>query len=60
MAERAITKVDVEMALRQTIGHPSPGLMSSMVIEGYASGRRILKVCVQTSDPEFVITAYWR
>lgn len=60
MAERAITEVDVETALRQPIGNPSPGQPGSVVVQGYAPGGRILKVCVQTSDHEYVITAYWR
>ena len=60
MAERGITEVDVETALLQPIGDPSPGQPGSVVLPGYAPGGRILKVCVQASDREHVITAYWR
>lgn len=60
MAERGITEIDVETALRQPIGNPLPGQLGSIVIRGYAPGGRILNVCVRATDQDFVVTVYWR
>jgi hypothetical protein len=59
MARRGITDADVEQALRQRFGNPSPGEPGTIWIHGHAGGR-ILKVCVPMDDQEFVITAAWR
>jgi hypothetical protein len=59
MAQRRITKLDVESALRRPTGAPTPGQPGTMWIRGYAAGGRILKVCVRATDPDYVITAAW-
>jgi hypothetical protein len=59
MRERGITLDDVEQALHQRIGTPSAGQPGSAWIRGHAVGGRILKVCVSTTDHDFVITAAW-
>jgi len=59
MAERGIAEADVETALRQRIGDPLPGQSGTIVVQGYAAGGRILKVCVRTTDPGYVVTMYW-
>jgi hypothetical protein len=59
MAERSITRQDVETALRRPIGDPGPGAPGKIVIQGYAAGARILNICVPMNDHELVITAYW-
>ena len=58
MAKRAVTKEDVSQALRQQV-NTSPGDPGSVWIHGYTSGGRILKVCVDIHDKEFVITVAW-
>lgn len=59
MAERGITERDVETALQRPIGQPEPGEPGTIWIRGYAAGSRILKVCVPTTDQDFVITTAW-
>jgi hypothetical protein len=59
MAKRAVTEVDVELALRHPIGQPTPGEPGTIWIRGFAVGGRILKVCVRTDDHEYVITVAW-
>lgn len=59
MAQRGITREDVEAALRRRVGNPSPGEPGTIWIRGYAGGSRILKVCVPIADQDFVITAAW-
>ena len=59
MEKRAISEVDVETALRHRIGAPGPGQLGTMWLWGLAVGGRTLKVCVRTSDQDFVITAAW-
>ena len=58
MAKRAVTKDDVSQALRQQV-NTSPGSHGSVWIHGYTSGGRILKVCVDIHDKDFVITVAW-
>jgi hypothetical protein len=58
MAIRAITKDDVSQALRQQVT-TRPGDPGSVWVHGYTSGGRILKVCVDIHDKEFVITVAW-
>jgi uncharacterized protein DUF4258 len=59
LAQRRITKADVEWALRHPIDNPTPGQPGSVWIWGHAVGGRTLKVCVATSDRNRVITAVW-
>jgi len=59
MQDRGITERDVEMALRHRIGQPGPAQPGSLWLRGYAVGGRILKVCVRSTDDEYVITAAW-
>ncbi len=59
MAERAISEEDVEAALSRPSREPTPGQPGTIWLWGYAAGSRILKVCVPTTDHEFVITSAW-
>jgi hypothetical protein len=59
MTERGITDDDVAWALARRVGSPQPGEPGTLWIHGYASGRKILKVCVRATDEWFVITAAW-
>ena len=59
MAQRGITEEDVTAALERPSGDPTPGQTGTIWMWGYAAGGRILKVCVRTTDHEFVITAAW-
>jgi hypothetical protein len=58
MAEREISKEDVEMALKRTLGSPLPGDDGATVHSGYATKSRVLKV-VLTPDGA-VKTAMWK
>lgn len=58
MAQRGITREEVEAALARPAGHPTPGQPGTIWIWGHA-GSRILKVCVRVHDRQFVITAVW-
>lgn len=55
MTERGITEADVEAALRRRIGQPQPGDNGRVVVIGYGSGQRILKV-VLTADEQVVVS----
>jgi hypothetical protein len=55
MAERRISRDDVEAALSHRTGTPKPGDIGRVVVFGYAPGRRILKV-VLTSDEQVVVS----
>ena len=59
MAKRAITEADVERALRQRIGSPSPGDPGTIWLRGFAVGGRILKLCVPIDDQTFIISLAW-
>jgi hypothetical protein len=59
MAKRAISEEDVERALRMRIRDPTPGEPGTLWVWGHAAGGRTLKVCVRTTDQDFVITAAW-
>jgi hypothetical protein len=59
MQRRGISEQDVEAALRRRRGAPTPGEPGTLWVWGFAAGGRILKVCVQTADQEYVITAAW-
>lgn len=58
MAKRAVTKDDVSQALRQQV-NTTPGEPGTVWIHGHTSGGRILRVCVDIHDKEFVITVAW-
>jgi hypothetical protein len=55
MEEREITEADIESALRRSTGPPAPGDNGCIVVFGYASGQRILKV-VLTADQRTVVS----
>jgi hypothetical protein len=59
MARRGITEQDVDSALRRRQGAPGPGQPGTMWVSGFASGGKILKVCVRSTDQNHVITAAW-
>jgi len=59
MARRAISERDVELALRRRAGAPGPGEPGTIWIRGLAVGGRMLKVCVNTADQTYVVTAAW-
>ena len=59
MVKRAVTDADLEQALRHRVGNPTPGEPGTIWIRGVAVGGRILKVCVRTTDHDFVITVAW-
>lgn len=60
MAERGIVEADVDAALRRPIGDPSPGQPGTVVVDGFAAGGLILRVCLRADDRTYVVTAYWR
>lgn len=55
MAERGISEADVESALRHRTGPPRPGDNGRIVVIGYASGQRTLKV-VLSADEQVVVS----
>jgi len=59
LAQRGITKEDVEYAINHPNGNKTPGQMGSVWVYGHTGSGRILKVCVATDDPTRVITAVW-
>jgi hypothetical protein len=60
MAQRGITEAQLEFALAHRIpGRNSPGQAGSIWVYGHVPGGGILKVCVSTSDQDFVITVAW-
>jgi len=59
MAQRQVTEADVESALKRTTGPPVPGDSGNVVVFGYASGQRILKV-VLTADRQTVVSVMLR
>lgn len=58
MAARRITDADVRSALNRRYGQPRVGSNGKIVVLGYASRGRILKV-VLTPDQEEIITLAW-
>lgn len=58
MAERGITDADVRSALNRRSGQPRIGSNGAIVVFGYASGGRILKL-VLTPNQEEIITLAW-
>jgi Domain of unknown function (DUF4258) len=55
MEERDITEDEVINALKRTTGPPRPGDRGNIVVYGYGSGSRILKI-VLTSDRQTVVS----
>jgi hypothetical protein len=55
MAQRQISEDQVESALRRRTGPPQPGDNGNLVVFGYGSGSRILKVVI-TPDQTTVVT----
>jgi hypothetical protein len=58
MMQRQITEADIRSALRRRYGQPRPGDNGRIVVLGYASGRRILRV-VLTADSEEIVSVMW-
>jgi hypothetical protein len=58
MAERNISEADVESALRRRSGEARVGRNGKVVVFGYATAGRILKL-VLTSDQKEVVTLAW-
>jgi hypothetical protein len=58
LAQRGITKTDVEVALNRPI-EILPGEPGTHWVVGYAPEGRILEVCVRANDEASVITAAW-
>jgi hypothetical protein len=58
MAERGVTKQDVEQALRRR-SRVTPGPPGRLWVWGYARSGRMLKVGVSSHDQEFVTTVAW-
>jgi hypothetical protein len=59
MEQRGVTMVDIKSALSRPIGHPSPGDGGNLVVDGYASEGRVLRV-ILTADEGTVVTVMWR
>jgi hypothetical protein len=58
MAAREITEADVRSALNRRSGEPRVGNNGKIVVLGYATRGRILKI-VLTPDQEEIITLAW-
>lgn len=58
MTDRQITDDDVQSALNRKYGEPRVGNNGAIVVLGYASRGRILKI-VLTPDQEEIITLAW-
>jgi hypothetical protein len=58
MAAREVTDADVRSALNRRYGGPRVGSNGAVVVLGYASRGRILKV-VLTPDQKEIITLAW-
>jgi len=58
MPRRGITEEDVEWALKRPCGN-RPGEPGTVWIQGYASGGRILEVCVKLPERRFITTVAW-
>jgi hypothetical protein len=59
MAERGVTREDVEQALNRQVGQTRSGRPGNLVKSGYATGGRILGVVVSAAD-ERVVVSVWR
>ena len=58
MAARQVTEGDVQSALNRRHGQPRPGDNGNIVVLGYASLGRILKV-VLSPDQQDIVTVMW-
>jgi hypothetical protein len=58
MAAREVTEADVESALNRRSGTPRVGNNGKIVVLGFSSSGRILKV-VLTPDRQEIITVAW-
>ena len=58
MTARQVTDEDVQSALKRRSGQPRPGDNGNIVILGYASRGRILKV-VLSPDQQDIVTVMW-
>jgi hypothetical protein len=54
MKERKITEDEVIRALNRKIGPPSPGDNGRIVVFGYGTGSRILKIVLTADEQEIV------
>ena len=60
MAERQVTRDDIEAALNHANGPAYPGKPGSIWFEGATSDGRRLRVCVDANDPTIIITVDWK
>jgi hypothetical protein len=58
MRQRQIAHEDITMALKRRSGQPRPGDNGRIVILGYASQGRILRI-VLTPDEQVIISVMW-
>jgi hypothetical protein len=58
MAQRQVTEADVQSALKRRSGQPRPGDNGSIVVLGYASRGRILKM-VLSPDGKEIVSVMW-
>ena len=59
MRRRAVTEEDVERALARTVGN-RPGEPGTIWIHGFATGGRVLSVCVKLDNRRYVVTVAWQ
>lgn len=60
MQQRGITEEQVEAVMRRPLGTPEPGSRpDTLVLRGHAVGVGELKVVVDASDNERVVSAFW-
>ncbi len=59
MEQRGVTLADIASALGRPIGRLSPGDGGNLVLDGYASEGRVLRV-ILTADQGTVVTVMWR
>jgi hypothetical protein len=59
MKERKITEEEVIAALKRKIGPPGPGDNGRIVVFGYGTGSRILKI-VLTADKQEIVSVMAR
>lgn len=59
MAQRGITRADIEGVLRRPVNGPLPGDGGHLIFEEFASHGRLLRVTL-SSNRETVMSAMWR
>ena len=59
MEQRGVTLADIASALVRPIGRALPGDGGNLILDGYASEGRVLRV-ILTADQGTVVTVMWR